>query len=193
MVARAAVDPLDAIDAMIAAGEDIWEAAVSAAADDEQDMAAHRWRLGDLARRVQKQYGKNRLGDFAKQINVPVPTVKQYRRMSDFYPPDTRYLFENIGYSHYRQAMRLKDLGAALELLTVCSGDSRTVEATQVEINKIVGKPTPPVKLLDAEAAVQQVDTATGVLVLIVGRGADLAPLLNYDHIQLKVYEPEAA
>ena len=189
----AVVDPLDAIDAMIAAGEDIWEAAVSAAADDEQDMAARRWRLGDLARRVQKQYGKNRLGDFAKQINVPVPTVKQYRRMSDFYPPDTRYLFENIGYSHYRQAMRLKDLGAALELLTVCSGDSRTVEATQVEINKIVGKPTPPLKLLDASGVIVRLDMLDGLLVLQIGRGADLSLLDGRDDIHIKIYADEEA
>lgn len=184
------IDPIEVIDSMIEQGADIWEAAIDAANADEQDMAARRWRQGDLALRVQKQYGKNRLGDFAKQINVPVPTIKQRRRMSDFYPADTRYLFENVGYSHYRAAMRLKELDAALELLTVCANNSATVEDAMVRVNKIVGKPTPPRKLLDAEdARIIELDVLRGVLVLEIGKGADMSLLCDVNEVHVKVYE----
>lgn len=186
-------DVLTAIEKMAADGADIWEAAVTAAADAEQDMAARRWCLGDLAGLVAKQYGKNRLGDFAKAINVPVPTVKQYRRMAAFYPKDTRYLFENVGYSHYRAALRLKELDAALELLAVCAAEDKTVEAAQIAVAEAVGQPAAAVKLLDAEAVIEQVDGCSGLLVLYVGRGADLSALVCGAHVQLKVYEMEAA
>jgi hypothetical protein len=184
------LDPITVIDTMLDGGADIWETAISAACEDEQDMAARRWRLGDIALRVQKAYGKNRLGDFAKQINVPVPTVRQYRHMSEFYPNDTRYCFENVGYSHYRAAIGLKELDAALELLTVCANESATVEDTLVKISKIKGKPTSPRKLLDAEdARIIDLDMRTGRLVLEIGRGADLSALCDMNEVHVKLYQ----
>lgn len=102
-------DPIEIIDLSIAEGLDTWEAMIQIAADDEIEMTERRWRQGDLAIRVQKQYGENMIGKFASEINVPLPTVRQRRQMSAFYTNDTRVLFPNLGYTHYRTAMSLGD------------------------------------------------------------------------------------
>ena len=115
------LDPIQAIDEAHIQGVDTWEAMVALGASDEEEMAVRRWRHGDLAMRVEKRYGDKTLSRFASEIGIKYPTLKQRWQMSNFYQPDTRYLFENVGYSHYREAMKLGSMERALWALEKAS------------------------------------------------------------------------
>jgi hypothetical protein len=189
------ITPIKLLDKMIESGEDIWEAAKSLASSSEVEMTERRWLLGDVASRIEKQYGKNRIGDFAKDTGNTVSSLKQYRAMAKFYEKSTRYLFENLTWSHYRHAKRLKDLETSLDLLEQASVNSWSCEMTGVEIAKKVGKKVPPKKLLDAECSAKVIDPRTGdVTFHVTGIDADTFINLQKKTVRLKVYElPEAA
>jgi hypothetical protein len=48
-----------------------------------------KWKMGDLAIEVQKEYGKNRIAEFAKEVNAPVSRVREYRTVCKFYPKNS--------------------------------------------------------------------------------------------------------
>lgn len=110
-------DPIELLDRMVEQGEDIYEAAVSIGIQNENELTVQRWLQGDLVLRVQKVYGQDIIKKFAVALSVNSSTLKQRRTMSGFYEKDTRYLFENVGYSHYREAMRLGVVETAIEAL----------------------------------------------------------------------------
>jgi len=143
-------DPIEIIDRSIAEGLDTWEAMVQIAADDEIEMAERRWRQGDLALRVEKQYGGEMIVKFASAINVPTSTVKQRRQMSAFYQKDTRYLFENIGYTHYRAAMALGD--DALWALRKASMKDWPAWKFELLVKRLLGKSKANKPILDTTA-----------------------------------------
>lgn len=144
---------LTSIEKMIAQGDDPWEAIVSSGLASEDDITERRWHQGDLAGLVEKRYRDDRLGSFAKAINTPVSTIKQRREMSAFYKKDTRYLFANLGYTHYRDAKRLGDVDKALWALEKASIRGWTTERMGMIISRYLKgyKPNAPAKLADTE------------------------------------------
>jgi len=183
------ITPLQAIERILASGEDAWESIVTLANSSESDITARRWLIGDLGLLVQKEYGKNRLNDFATKANLARSTVSQYRNLSSFYPSEVRQEFETLSYSHFRCAMRLKE--KAFSFLEDCSANSYTVEQAQIEVTKILGKPLPPLKLLDAQGCIQSVDLANGLLVVALAPGVDglqLQGLVNQT-VNVKLFE----
>lgn len=183
------ITPLQAIQRIISEGHDAWESIISLANSSENDMTSRRWLIGDLALLVKKEYGKNRIADFATKANLARSTVSQYRNMSAFYPDDIRYVYENLSYTHFRIAYRFKD--NALEFLAEACYSSWTIEQSQIKAQERLGKPLPPLKLLDAEGCLESIDYSTGKLVFMVAPGADLALLEQWlqRDVKVKVYE----
>lgn len=168
-----------------------FEAICEAARDTEASIDENAWKQGDLALLVDKVYGENRIADFAKEINAKVSTVKQRRQMSGFYEKDTRGLFPNLSRSHYRDALKFKDPQAALLFLTQASANGWTVEAAAVEIRKRLGKPVPPILLLDAAARVCKVDKDSGYITLQVKPGVDANQFIHLanEDVRMKLWE----
>ena len=118
------------------------------------------WVIGDLACDIADvaKYGENAVERFAKAINVPLPTVKQYCGMSRFYQKDTRVSFlkkhPNITYTHMRDAKRLKTEKLALEFLEEVSRNHWSPnEAKQVLDEQLGISPRKIILSKQAEAA----------------------------------------
>lgn len=183
------ITPLEAVQRIIDTGGDGYQAALSLAMSAEGDMSQRRWLLGDLCLLIQSSYGKNRLGDFATKTNIARSTANQYRNMSAFYRTELRYAFDNLSYSHYRLAYRLKE-DAAL-FLTEASLNQWTIEQTQIEVTKLLGKPLPPLKLLEAVGCIESIDMATGKLTIALAPGVDALQLqgLVNQNVTMKLFE----
>lgn len=187
------ITAIEAVQRIIADGGDGFGAILALAESAEKDTTVTRWFLGDLAGLVQKEYGKNRLDDFAKKAGIAVSTARKYRNMSAFYQNDIRDCFEHISYTHFEIAKRFKD--DAVVFLTEATNNLWTVEESKVQAIKRAGKPAPPRKLLDAECCVDSFDIVDGRLVLMVAPGIDglsVTDLVGRD-MRVKFYESEAA
>lgn len=136
----ATTNPLDVLDYMLDSGDDIWETAVSIGIQNENELTVQRWLQGDITLRVEGAYGDGILEKFATALNVNTSTLKQRRTMSAFYELDTRYLFDDLGYSHYREAMRLGDILAAVDALNYASENDLPVWKFAEYVNKRLGK-----------------------------------------------------
>lgn len=177
---RQALDPIELLYAAADAGEDVYEAAVQFGMKAREDDDRSKWLIGDLAQFVRKAYGQNRIGEFAKAINAPVDRVKEYRTVSAFWTKAARADFldyEALSYSHFRLAKRLKEFEDACDFLQDVAANAWTVEQARIELNELMGKPTPPMRLLDAEAWVYATDADSGRLVFDLERGVSSLPL----------------
>lgn len=117
-----------------------------------QNIDEGRYLIGDLASQIKKQYGRDTVGRFAKDIGIPKARAQEYRQVCEFWPKSQREkIFEDYGgqvkYTHLKQAMRLKDM--ALDFIRECGENSYTCEQASAELTKRLGKPAPPEKLLD--------------------------------------------
>lgn len=103
------ITPLEAVERIISEGGDGYQAALALAMSAEGDMFSRRFLLGDLALLIKSAYGKNRISQFATAAGIARSTLAQYKSVSQFYPEETRYIYPNVGYAMYREAMRLKE------------------------------------------------------------------------------------
>lgn len=134
------VNPIELLDYMLDSGDDIWETAVSIGIQNEQELTKQRWLQGDLTLRVEGTYGDKIITKFATALNVNTSTLKQRRTMSRYYTLDTRYLFESLGYSHYREAMRIGNLDESIEALELASKNEWPVWELAEYVNEHIGK-----------------------------------------------------
>lgn len=160
--------------------EEICEWGRTAAANIDQG----RWLIGDLALEVDKRYGKNTVADFAKQINVPVNRVKEYRTTCKFWQNSVRTdILDNnpvITYTHMRKAMRFKDVSIARRFIDECAGNAWTVERAGIEIKARLGEPVPPMNVLNVIARIEHVSIHTGDFpraVIVFDEGVDVFAL----------------
>jgi hypothetical protein len=139
MDALATHEPV-AIDSLTA-----WEDLCSAGAEAREKLDSWRWYVGDLANRVVTLFpskdgdDERTLAEFAKDINMKKKSVYQYRQVAAFYPVSTRVEFDNLTYTHYRDAMRLKDINRALEWLEECSRKSYTTDEAAFQLSEQLG------------------------------------------------------
>lgn len=174
--------------------EALFEAICEAGRMEVADEDERAWNIGDLACLVDTVYGENRIKRFSDEILMPVSTVKQKRSMAAFYEKDTRGLFPNLSRSHYREAMRLGHLGAAI-LLTMAADNNWTVAQVQREKRTVLGKPFTKEKLLDAVGCIDHVDLNAGRLWIQLDpglNGYDLLGLVNQP-VEVKLYRKAAA
>lgn len=137
---------LDLIDQSIEAGEDPWEIITDAGIVAAADMDIYRWFIGDLACRIEKKYGENRIGEFAKTIHAPVDRVEEYRTVCRFYKKSARAEISGVPYTIWREAMKLMH---PLDFLRRASALEYTVERARIHIAKVLGKPVSTSKLVD--------------------------------------------
>lgn len=155
-----ATNTLDAIERARAEGYDIWEMAVSAGIEASDRGNEARWFIGDLALLVDKRYGEDAIAQFAKEIKCAVKSVKTYRTTCRFWDreksrrQDFLLDLKNVFFTHYADAVRLKDMDKAVEFIENCHLNDWSVEKARVELQILLGKPTPPEKLLDTEAVI---------------------------------------
>lgn len=131
--------------------DDEWETCVGAGRMMTETMDAHRFDLGDLALTVQKRYGNDALGQFCTDIGLArVQTLREYRRVAARFPAAIRMEFSGaLSWSHYQAAMRAGD---DAELWLARAADEGWPVATlHRELAAALGKPLPPVKLIEAE------------------------------------------
>ena len=172
-----AINPLDAIEQAIAESLEpnpdadmtndkpaIWEMIVSTGVDAADKGDYSRWMIGDLAQLAQKKYGEDVIGKFAKEIKVEVKRAEEYRTVCQFWDrkksarAEIRETCPNIYYSHFREAMRLKNHDCAVRLLHKASGRDWSVERTRFFVNRVLGKSTSPKKLVDLELEIDRLD-----------------------------------
>lgn len=149
---------LDPIELIAQSGGDIWESCVSAGMEAKEMLEEGRWTIGDLACLVEKRYGKNNIGEFAKAINYEVARVRDYRRTAKFWKkvggPAFYKNFPTLNYSHFQAAVGLKDGVTAKAFLQECADNEWTVEKARLVLAIRKGKPVPPPKLLDVEVCI---------------------------------------
>ncbi len=135
-----------------------WEELLDAGNKAALEIDTAKWVLGDLAGKVTKRYGENRLGLYASAINRNVDVMRDYRRVSAFYESRVRATFSDaVSWSHYRMAMRLKTPEAALAFLETCDAETLTVAAAADVLDEKLGKPKKAKKLFDGKVRVSRV------------------------------------
>lgn len=140
-------------------------------------LDAGRWTIGDLACAVAKDYGKDRINEFAREIGQKKETVKGYKRVARAFPESVRAkLFDeypNLFYSHYRTAARLESPGEQIAFLEETASNGWTTDECEREMTiRLGGTPTPS-KLLDTSAMVARTYSQDDgdYIVFRVGRG----------------------
>lgn len=95
--------------------------------DDE-----YRWRLGDLAKHVDRHYRDKGIEEFAKEIGRNKSTVYQYSAISRMFPKSLRRRIlrecPNLTYTYFRTALRLKDQKQATAWLYEASDNGWTAD-----------------------------------------------------------------
>lgn len=171
-----------------------WETMCELGRSLVQSTDGKQWELGDLALEVDKEYGKNRIGEWAKAIGSPVSTVKQYRRMSGYYEKDIRVSFPNLTRAHFLKAICGNDLETSLSLLNDAANGDWTSERVQVERKLLLGRPALPKKLMDYEGEITDIDVERGSIVIALAPGANMLNLIDLQDrlLRFKVYEVAA-
>lgn len=173
-----AEDAYTVLAARAGAGEDVFQEVIAEGMKHRERGDAARWAIGDLALLVDKRYGENRIAEFAKGIGQRVSAVREYRTVCRFWTTSARTEFvgiDNLTYSHFKLAARLKDLDAARDFLYDAADNDWTSERAGLALNERLGRPLPPPRLLDAVAWLATLDTDSGRLVLDLERGVDPA------------------
>lgn len=135
-------------------------------------MDSHRWSIGDDAALVESKYGQHTTEDFARDIGANKSTIAGYRRVSQFYPKSIRRIkldeLQNLTYSHWKDALRLKDLDEAIKWLEQVSDEGWSPDKASHELTEKLGHKTvePPIPGT-IEDVVVQIDGTVLVLILI--------------------------
>lgn len=137
-----------------------WETLISAGIAAQEQMDSGRWVIGDLALTVQADYGQDTIGKFAKEIAVELASVRAYRTVSAYWHRENSTRIEllescpMLKWSHFREAMRIKDQSKADQLLREANDKALSIEAFRLTVMSEIGKPLPPKKLLDVETMI---------------------------------------
>ena len=111
-----------------------------------EDMDRRRWLIGDTALEIETRYGDKTMESFARDIGANQSTVKGYKRVAKFYPPEFRgNLFgdnPNLTYTFYRDALRLETLELATEWLAEVSGEGWSADEAARKLTERLGHQT---------------------------------------------------
>jgi hypothetical protein len=137
------------------------------------------------------------IGRYAADINLPPDRVYEYGRVAGFYPmeyngiPVRANILDSavLTYSHAKKAMRLKALDKAMAFLRECENNAWSTGRADVELTKALGKPAPPMKLLDAEGTLESVYLMdnNGYALLRLAPGVNLVDLEQHKGKRLRV------
>lgn len=190
----------------VAESEDIYEAAISAALPWVEQIDKYKYNIGDLAVSIEKKYGEDRVGSFAKAIKAEVNRVKEYRTVCSRFDKNTRrQIFDenpNLVYSHLRNFGKILgkhegDYGwkHVNRMIEMTSKYDWTAEKCGVQVSRLLGKKVNPKKWLDCVAKVEPTPVEGEVIITLPkGEWQELTRLLasgKYsDDMRIVVYKP---
>lgn len=105
---------------------------------DEQDR--QRWRLGEIVDTVETYYDDNSILKFCEQVKANPKTMYQYRAVYRFYPKDIWQEYPLVRYTQWRDAMRLKDVDLAMQLIIPFNDSNRNMVEFYNELERLQGK-----------------------------------------------------
>lgn len=151
----ATLDPIALKVEVARSSGNVWAACVDTGMRAQEMLNEGRWIIGDLACIIanHSDYGENTLGMFADDIHFERARVREYRTVSQFWTFSVRtelLLIANLMYSHFRIATRLQHLKKARDFLLESADNDWSVGRARIELNKRLGKPVPPLQLLNA-------------------------------------------
>lgn len=164
------------------------------------NMDEGRWLLGELALMVDKQYGDDAIGEFAKDINVPKKRIAQYRTVYKFWSPAWEkskrldFLGErpNLSYTHYLNALRLKDLDEALKWIDEASSNGWTTDEAAHHLAERLGKaPIAPPKILETVIHIINQLKPTQIVIDVHPEAAALLIAAKEKPLRIAVWEAE--
>lgn len=171
-----------------------WQLICDTGREAAENIDKGRWLIGDLANAVETHYGEANIAQFAIQIGVEKKRVEEYRTVCDFWKNPHRQeildLYPMIKYSHMRDAMRLKSLPKALTFLEDCAANAYTVEQARIELCRLLGKPIPPVKLVECRARIATIQ-GHSITLMLDDVSAFQDAWQGNKAVKLKVYEVE--
>jgi hypothetical protein len=106
-------------------------------AREQKDHA--QWSLGIIASEVDVQYGRDAVGEWAKDIQISRSSAYEYRAMRQFYGDTAPIPDLQLAYSHYRTAKRLGSLQLALSYLEKVRENNWTVETAELHLVEVPG------------------------------------------------------
>lgn len=117
-----------------------WEALADMARGllDEQDR--QRWALGAIVDTVVTHYKEHSVITFCEQVKGNPKTLYQYRAVYRFYPKDVWRDYPMVRYTQWRDAMQLKDVNAALDLLVRFNDANMRMVDFYAELKHMLGR-----------------------------------------------------
>lgn len=119
-----------------------WQVVCEAGRLAAQQLDDGRWILGDLALLVDKEYGEDKMGDFARECNVPKKRIYEYRQVCGFWEKSVRadiWEIPTVSYSLMRLAMRLENIDAARAFVERCASRFPTIDKAYVVMGRLLG------------------------------------------------------
>lgn len=150
----------------------------------------NRFALGDIGAAVETRYGAQSIQQFAGDVGVKLrqSTFYEYVEVARFYPAPMRAEFSTLlSWSHFRVAMRLKDIESARMALQEAHDGTMSVKDFTALVRNALGEAHPPVVLYTGGAVV--VAALDGVLTV---KFTSAAPVLG-DGQQIEIKITEAA
>lgn len=91
------------------------------------NMDSRRWDVGDDAVAMETKYGEATIESMARDVNMNKTTLASWKRVAGYYPENLRRRLlddlENLSYSHFKDAIRLKDVEKSVPWLEKCSAE----------------------------------------------------------------------
>lgn len=96
---------------------ELWTSLVAEGVSAREQRDGAQWVLGDLADKVETQYGELSLKRFADEIGVTYSALLSYRTVSRAYPdtPENSTRVENLSWSHHRAVASSEERESLLE------------------------------------------------------------------------------
>lgn len=106
------------------------------------DIDTRRWDVGDDACAMETKYGEATLLGMARDVNMNKTTLASWKRVADYYPEILRRRLldnlENLSYSHYKDAIRLKDIQKSVAWLEKCSAEGWSPDQASHKLTELL-------------------------------------------------------
>ena len=138
-----------------------------------EEIDHKRWIVGDDACAIDTKYGDHTMQDFARDVGLNKSTLAGWKRVSEFYPDSIRRKLlgelANLTYSHYKDALRLKDLDEAVKWLEKVNDLGWSPDQASYELTKELGHETQS----SIPGMIENIYTRDGMCIIEVSIGLD--------------------
>lgn len=124
--------------------------AMGIAARESKDTA--QWELGHLCSMTVNIWGEETLKRYTSDINIGYSTGRSYRQVWVFYTIENRFdprvadyrINPVLSFTHFKYALRLETLGAALSFLDECIDGAWSTDLAYAKLSERIGRPGQP-------------------------------------------------